>query len=100
MEAAVIASSAASKAINSHRLAEEGSVTGRKSTAPAIVVRSPASGKRLIRRMPDWPAVSRAQLSSNPWPSEVSTPMPVTTTTGRPWLSKSRAILTLPAMPP
>jgi hypothetical protein len=34
--------------------------------------------------MPDVPAVSFCQLSALPMPSEVTTPRPVTTTTGRP----------------
>jgi hypothetical protein len=34
--------------------------------------------------MPDWPEVSFFQLSSLPMPSEVTMPMPVTATTGRP----------------
>src|SRR5579871_5740889 len=38
--------------------------------------------------MPDWPAVSFAQLSDLPTPSGVTRPMPVTTTTGRPALSR------------
>src|ERR1039458_7676041 len=37
--------------------------------------------------MPDSPAVSLAQLSVLPAPSEVTTPRPVTTTIGRPILS-------------
>ena len=36
-----------------------------------------------MRWMPEWPAVSSRQLSCLPVPSEVSTPVPVTTTTGR-----------------
>ena len=44
-----------------------------------------------MRRMPEWPAVSARQLSCLPAPSEVSTPMPVTTTTGRPRLIEIRA---------
>ena len=39
-------------------------------------------------RMPDSPAVSFFQLSVLPAPSEVMTPMPVTTTIGRPNLSR------------
>jgi hypothetical protein len=38
--------------------------------------------------MPDSPAVSLAQLSVLPAPSEVTTPMPVTTTIGLPNLSR------------
>src|SRR3954470_6820644 len=54
---------------------------------PAIRVLSPSVGKRVIARMPDSPAVSFAQLSVLPAPSEVTTPSPVTTTVGRPNLS-------------
>src|SRR5687768_12071328 len=42
--------------------------------------------------MPDSPAERRAQLSSLPSPSEVTTPYPVTTTIGRPALSFFAAI--------
>src|SRR5262245_12644625 len=45
--------------------------------------------------MPDWPAVSFAQLSALPAPSEVMTPMPVTTTIGRPFLPCEDAISSL-----
>ena len=55
---------------------------------PAIVVFRPSIGKRVKVRMPDLPAVSFAQLSVLPLPSEVTTPMPVTTTTGLPNLSR------------
>ena len=58
-----------------------------KSTVPAMRVLRPSVGKRVMARMPDSPAVSLAQLSALPAPSEVTTPMPVTTTTGRPALS-------------
>ena len=50
----------------------------------------PSVGKRVMRWMPDLPAVSLAQLSALPAPSEVTTPMPVTTTIGRPALSVMR----------
>ena len=50
-----------------------------KSTVPAMVVRSPSMGNRLIRLMPERPDDSAFQLSSLPWPSEVRTPVPVTT---------------------
>src|SRR5579872_108100 len=43
--------------------------------------------------MPDSPAVSFAQLSVLPAPSEVTTPRPVTTTIGRPNLSLPAAIV-------
>src|SRR6266567_4177118 len=65
---------------------EQNGSTGTKSTVPAIVVLRPSLAKRVMRRMPDSPAVSLAQLSALPAPSEVITPMPVTTTTGRPLL--------------
>src|SRR5262249_33771908 len=65
------------------------------STVPAIVVLSPSLAKRVMRWMPDWPAVSFAQLSALPAPSEVMTPMPVTTTIGRPFLSCADAISSL-----
>jgi hypothetical protein len=51
---------------------------------PAIVVFRPSVGKRVMVWMPDSPAVSFAQLSALPAPSEVTMPMPVTTTIGRP----------------
>ncbi len=66
---------------------EKGSI-GRKSTVPAMVVFRPSVGKRVIVRMPDSPADSLAQLSDLPAPNEVTTPMPVTTTMGRPNLSR------------
>ena len=44
-------------------------------------------------RMPDSPAQSLAQLSVLPAPSEVTTPMPVTTTMGLPNLSRGAAIV-------
>lgn len=55
---------------------------------PAIVVFMPSVGKRVIVRIPDSPAESFAQLSDLPAPSEVTTPMPVTTIIGRPNLSR------------
>src|ERR1700690_3535105 len=54
---------------------------------PAMRVLSPSVGKRVMTLMPDSPAVSFAQLSVLPAPSEVTTPRPVTTTIGRPILS-------------
>ena len=62
----------------------DGSSTGTKSTVPAMLVRRPPMGKRVMRWMPECPAVSARQLSCVPVPSDVSTPVPVTTTTGRP----------------
>src|ERR1700728_4813879 len=52
-----------------------------------MVVRKPSVGKRETRRMPETPPVSLAQLSAVPTPSEVTTPIPVTATIGRPFLS-------------
>src|SRR5713226_8209687 len=71
---------------------EEGS-TVTKSTVPAIVVFRPSIGKRVTVRMPDSPAVSLAQLSSLPAPSEVTTPIPVTTTIGLPNLSRGAVMM-------
>ena len=48
----------------------------------------PSVGKRVIVLMPDSPAQSLAQLSVLPEPRDVTTPMPVTTTTGLPDLSR------------
>jgi hypothetical protein len=77
---------------------EEGS-TVTKSTVPAIVVFRPSIGKRVTVRMPDSPAVSLAQLSSLPAPSDVTTPIPVTTTIGLPNLSRG-AVMMSPSVPP
>src|SRR5262249_37781845 len=82
-----IASSATFMAMRSPSSVEQNGSTGMKSTVPAIVVLSPSLGKRVMRWMPDSPAVSFVQLSALPAPSEVMMPMPVTTTTGRPFLS-------------
>src|SRR5437763_17091082 len=60
---------------------EQNGSTGMKSTVPAIVVLRPSLAKRVMRWMPDSPTVSLAQLSALPTPSEVITPMPITTTT-------------------
>ena len=46
--------------------------------------------------IPDSPAVSFAQLSALPDPSDVTTPMPVTTTIGLPNLSRA-AVMFFPA---
>src|SRR5262249_57936680 len=86
---------ASSAAISASRPASAGEVrgsTGTKSTVPAMRVFSPSVEKRLIARMPDLPAVSFCQLSLLPAPSGVTTPMPVTTTTGRPDLSRNDAM--------
>src|SRR5215510_9093642 len=62
---------------------------------PAILVFRLSVGKRVIALMPDSPPVSLVQLSLLPAPSEVTTPSPVTTTTGRPILSLPAAIASL-----
>src|SRR5262245_65161729 len=49
---------------------------------------SPSIGNRETVRIPDWPAVNLSQFSFLPAPREVTTPMPVTTTIGRPNLSR------------
>src|SRR3712207_6412604 len=59
-----------------------------KSMVPAIFVRRPSLGKRVIAWMPERPAVTADQLSAWPWPREVTTPMPVTATSGRPCASR------------
>src|SRR5690554_3737955 len=51
-----------------------------KSTEPAIVVRKPSVGKRVMRWMPETPDVSLRQFSSRPRPSGETMPMPVTAT--------------------
>jgi hypothetical protein len=95
MFASAIASSATISAMRSPSSVEQNGSTGTKSTDPAIVVLRPSLGNREMRRIPDSPAVSLAQLSALPAPSEVMMPMPVTTTTGRPLLSFERAISSL-----
>src|SRR5690242_21438522 len=75
-----MASSATSSASRSASVVEQNGSTGTKSTVPAMVVRSASVGNRLMRRMPDCPAVSLRQLSSMPVPSEVTIPTPVTAT--------------------
>src|SRR6478752_3540088 len=62
---------------------------------PAMVVRSPSVGKRRIGLIPERPAVSAAQLSAFPRPSDVTIPMPVTTTMGRPLGSVSCVAMAL-----
>src|SRR6266849_1131255 len=59
-----------------------------KSTVPATLVLRPSVPNRVIFRIPDSPAVRRRQLSALPAPSEVTRPPPVTTTIGRPALSR------------
>src|SRR6266700_2985759 len=60
--------------------------------AACIVVLRPSLAKRVMRWMPDSPAVSLAQLSAFPAPSEVMMPLPVTTTPGRSFLPRDDAI--------
>src|SRR5713226_6085331 len=88
-----IASSVAISASRSVRPVDEAGSTVTKSTVPAIVDFKPSIGNRVTVRMPDSPAVSFAQLSSLPAPSEVTTPMPVTTTIGLPNLSRAAVML-------
>jgi len=59
----------------------------------------PSTGKRVTVRMPDSPAVSLAQLSPLPAPSEVTMPMPVTTTIGLPNLSRGAVVMIYPINP-
>src|SRR3954452_25161937 len=87
------ASSVAISASFSVRPVDEAGSTVTKSTVPAIVVFKPSIGKRVMVRMPDSPAVSFAQLSSLPAPSDVRMPMPVTTTIGLPNLSRDAAMI-------
>src|SRR6476469_172436 len=93
-----IASSATIVAMRSPRSVEQNGSTGMKSTEPAIVVLRPSLAKRVMRWMPDSPAVSLAQLSALPAPSEVMTPMPVTTTIGRLCLSRALVIPESPSL--
>ena len=51
-------------------------------------------------RMPDSPAVSFAQLSVLPAPSEVTMPMPVMTTIGLPSLSRGAVMFSPPVKTP
>src|SRR6516164_10403621 len=90
------ASSIASSASRSASAGADIGSTGTKSTVPATRVLKFSVGKRVIARIPDLPAVSLAQLSVLPAPSDVTTPMPVTTTMGRPDLSRNCAISVLP----
>src|SRR5450755_2817818 len=86
------ASSVAISPRRSLRPVELNGSTGAKSTVPAIVVFRLSVGKRVMVRMPDSPAVSLVQLSALPVPSDVTIPMPVTTTIGLPKLSRGAAI--------
>ncbi len=81
------------------RPVDENGSTAMKSTVPATVVFKPSIGKRVMVRMPDSPAVSFFQLSALPAPSEVTTPMPVTTTIGLPDLSRG-AVMFSPSLEP
>ncbi len=72
---------------------EEKGSTETKSTVPAIVVFRPSIGKRVTVRIPDSPAVSLVQLSTLPAPSDVTTPIPVTTTIGRPNVSRGAVMM-------
>src|SRR5689334_1517977 len=81
------ASSAARSASRSNNSGEDSGSAGMKSTVPAKRVFSPSVAKRVIFLMPDLPATRLFQVSALPAPSEVTTPMPVTTTIGRPALS-------------
>src|ERR1039458_9168423 len=67
---------------------------------PAMRALRPSVAKRVMAGMPDSPAVSLAQLSVLPAPSEVTTPSPVTTTIGRPILSFVDGILCSPSANP
>src|SRR6202011_2735913 len=88
-----MASSAATSARRSERSVDEKGSTGMKSIVPAMVVFRPSVGKRVMVRIPDSPAQSLAQLSVLPEPSDVTTPMPVTTTIGRPNLSRAAVMI-------
>src|SRR4029079_2287767 len=85
-DCATASSAAVAASVSVREGAEKGS-TGRKSTDPQMRVRKLSVAKRVILWMPDSPLLRRAQLSSLPWPSEGTTPSPVTTTIGRPALS-------------
>src|ERR1700712_1421656 len=93
------ASSGASSARRSVRPVEENGSTATKSTVPAMVVFRPSIGKRVTVRIPDSPAVTFAQLSVLPAPSEATMPMPVTTTIGLPNLSRGAVMFPSPAEP-
>src|SRR5262249_16484456 len=92
-----MASSAAMSAIRSESSGADSGAAGTKSTQPAKRVFMPSVAKRLIVLMPDLPAVRYFQLSALPAPSEVTTPIPVTTTIGRPALSWLDGIAILPS---
>ena len=83
-----MASAAASVAMADDKSNAEYGSTPTHSTVPAMVVFRPSVGKRVIGLMPDRPAAIALQLSDLPTPRDVTSPMPVTTTTRRPLLSK------------
>src|SRR2546425_235985 len=62
--------------------------TGGKPPGPAPRAPTPVVQTGLMAQIPDPPAVSFRQFSLLPTPSDVTTPMPVTTTIGRPALSR------------
>ena len=88
MPAWPIASSAARVAKRSDRAGAQNGSAAMKSIVPAIFVRRPSLGKRVMAWMPERPAVTADQFSAWPWPSEVTIPMPVTATSGRPLASR------------
>src|SRR5450755_3379880 len=94
-----IASSVAMLASRSVRAVDEDGSTVTKSTVPAIVDLRPSIGKRVTVRMPDSPAVSFFQLSVLPAPSDVTTPIPVTTTIGLPALSRGAVMFSPSVLP-
>src|SRR6266446_6524803 len=57
-------------------------------TSPAIVVSNPVVSKPLIVLMPLLPSISDCHVFSRPVPTGVTHPRPVTTTRGRPFLSR------------
>src|SRR5215471_13439122 len=82
---------ASSMTISESRSASAGAQNGSagtKSMVPATLVFNPSVEKRVIARIPDSPAVRRRQFSLFPAPSDVMIPIPVTTTMGRPALSR------------
>ncbi len=87
------ASSAASVASLSPRVGAQNGSAATKSTVPAIRVRRPAVGKRVMAWMPERPAVRPAQFAALPCPSDVTMPRPVTATSGRPRASLSRVVV-------
>src|SRR5260370_17253418 len=94
------ASSVAISASRSVRPVDENGSTATKSTVPATVVCKPSIGTGVTVRIPDSPAVSFAQLSALPAPSEVTMPMPVTTTIGLPNLSRGAVMFSPPINTP